>query len=81
MNLKINQIYYGLINYTFTLNICKNNWMIVIFLTYNEGKSVVSERFIKSLKGKTCKRSQEVVVVIESRSIDKKHIHADYSAL
>ena len=28
----------------------------VMYLTHNEGKSVVVERFIKTLKGKICKK-------------------------
>ena len=29
---------------------------ILMYLTHNEGKSVVAERFIKTLKGKMCKK-------------------------
>ena len=29
---------------------------ILMYSTHNEGKSVVSERFIKTLKGKICKK-------------------------
>ena len=54
-------------------------------ITYNEGKSVVAERFIKMLKGKIYKKWQlmikNIILVICHCSIDKKPIDADYSSL
>ena len=52
MNLIINQIYYVLIKEeNFTINLIKNG-----YLTHNEGKSVIAERFTKTLKGKIYKK-------------------------
>ena len=35
---------------------CLDNNNILIYSTQNKGKSVISGRFIKTLKGKTCKK-------------------------
>ena len=62
MNLNVNYINYGLIKEkNFTIALCKNGQIIMVFqctqhITYNEGKSVVAERFIKMLKGKIYKK-------------------------
>ena len=54
-------------------------------ITYNEGNSVVAERFIKILKGKIYKKWQlmikNIILVICHCSINKKSIDADYSSL
>ena len=69
---------------------------IFIFLTYNEGKSVITERFIKTLKAKIYKKttandSKTYLSYLNKmidqynntyhHSINKKPINADYSAL
>ena len=69
---------------------------ILIFLTYNEGKSVITERFIKTLKAKIYKKttandSKTYLSYLNKmidqynntyhHSINKKPINADYSAL
>ena len=35
---------------------CLDNNIILMYSTQNKGKSVISGRFIKILKGKTCKK-------------------------
>ena len=58
MNLKQLQINYGLIKEdNFLITMCKKwlNNTVLIYSTYNEGKSVVAERFIGTLKGKIYK--------------------------
>ena len=94
MNLTINQI-----NYEF-YNKLMSEWLenndIFIFLTYNEGKSVITERFIKTLKAKIYKKttandSKTYLSYLNKmidqynntyhHSINKKPINADYSAL
>ena len=54
MNLNVNQINYWLIKKeNFTIVLCKkcfNDNDIVMYSTHNEGKSVVPERFIRTLK-------------------------------
>ena len=65
-----------------------------MYSTYNEGKSVqVAERLIRTLKGKIYKKWQHAIdldylekLVNENNntylcSVDKKPVHADYSAL
>ena len=69
---------------------------IFIFLTYNEGKSVITERFIRTLKAKIYKKmtandSRTYLSYLNKmvdqynntyhHSINKKPINADYSAL
>ena len=59
MNLKQLQINYGLIKEdNFSITMCKKwlNNTVLIYSTYNEGKSVVAERFIGTLKGKIYKK-------------------------
>ena len=94
MNLTINQI-----NYEF-YNKLMSEWLenndIFIFLTNNEGKSVITERFIKTLKAKIYKKttandSKTYLSYLNKmidqynntyhHSINKKPINADYSAL
>ena len=94
MNLTINQI-----NYEF-YNKLMSEWLenndIFIFLTYNEGKSVITERFIKTLKAKIYKKTtandSKTYLSYLNKMIDqynntyhhstnKKPINADYSAL
>ena len=73
-----------------------DNSYILIYSTHNEGKSVIAERFIKTLKAKICKKmtannSKSYLVYLNKlvdqcnntyhHSINKKPIHADYSAL
>ena len=56
MNLIENQIIYMLnIEENFTINLWKNN--ILINSTHNESKSVITERFIETLKAKLYKRN------------------------
>ena len=51
MNLITNQMNYGLINeWNFTINLCKNGQ------THNKIKSVLAERFMKTLKAKIYKQ-------------------------
>ena len=56
MNLIVNQINYGLIRKeNFTIKLSKNrsnNNDILMYLTDNEGKSVIAERFIQTLEAK-----------------------------
>ena len=55
MNLIVNQINNRLIKEeNFTIKLCKNT--ILIYLIHNEGKSVITERFIKRLKVKIYKK-------------------------
>ena len=94
MNLTINQI-----NYEF-YNKLMSEWLenndIFIFLINNEGKSVITERFIKTLKAKIYKKttandSKTYLSYLNKmidqynntyhHSINKKPINADYSAL
>ena len=94
MNLTINQI-----NYEF-YNKLMSEWLenndIFIFLTYNEGKSVITERFVKTLKAKIYKKttandSKTYLSYLNKmidqynntyhHSINKRPINADYSAL
>ena len=35
---------------------------ILMYSTYNEGKSVVAEKFIKTLNGKFCKKWQLIIL-------------------
>ena len=58
MNPNINQINYGLINeeiFTKTLLLLDDK-DISMYSTYNEGKSIVPEKFIRTLKGKIYKK-------------------------
>ena len=65
-----------------------------MYLTHNEGKSVVAERFIRTLKGKIYKKmtandSKSYLGYLNKlvdnstyqHSIDKKPVDADYAAL
>ena len=94
MNLTINQINYEFYNKLMSEWLENNN--IFIFLTYNEGKSVITERFIKTLKAKIYKKttandSKTYLSYLNKmidqynntyhHSINKKPINADYSAL
>ena len=94
MNLTINQINSEFYN-TLMPEWLENN-DIFIFLTYNEGKSVITERFIKTLKAKIYKKttandSKTYLSYLNKmidqynntyhHSINKKPINADYSAL
>ena len=73
-----------------------NNHDILIYSTHNEGKSVIGERFIKTLKSKIYKKmtandSNSYLPYLNKlvnqynntyhHSINKKPINADYSAL
>ena len=94
MNLTINQINYEFYNKLMSEWLENNN--IFIFLTYNEGKSVITERFIKTLKAKIYKKTtandSKTYLSYLNKMIDqynntyhhstnKKPINADYSAL
>ena len=94
MNLTMNQINYEFYNKLMSEWLENNN--IFIFLTYNEGKSVITERFIKTLKAKIYKKttandSKTYLSYLNKmidqynntyhHSINKKPINADYSAL
>ena len=65
VNIIVNQINYELIKEeNFTINLCKNVWTTMILLmsfTHNEGKSVISERFIGTLKAKFYKKLQLMI--------------------
>ena len=57
MNLNVNQVNNGLIQVeNFTIILCKNDNDILVYLTCNEGKSIVAERFVRTLKGKIYKK-------------------------
>ena len=60
MNLIINQISYGLIKGRKLYNKRMQEWLdnndILMYSRYNEGKSVISERFMKILKAKIYKK-------------------------
>ena len=90
---------YGLIKEeSFIINLCKNGQTIMIFLmhsTYKEGKSVIAEMFIQTLKSKIYKKNtatdRKSYLSYLSKSADhynntyhhfinKKPINADYSA-
>ena len=60
MNLIVNQINYGLIDqgrefYNKFMQECLKNNDILMYSTHNEVKSVIAERFIKTLKAKIYK--------------------------
>ena len=60
MNLIVNQINYGLVmEENFTINLCKDG--ILMYCTHNEGKSVIPERFMKTLKAKIYRKWQLMV--------------------
>ena len=90
MNLIVNQINYGLIKEeNFTINVCKNN-DILIYSTHDEGKLVIAERFIKTLKAKIYDRKCYLSYLNKlldqysntyHHSINKNHINAGYSTL
>ena len=64
MDPNINQINYGLINeeiFTKTLLLLDDK-DISMYSTYNEGKSIVAEKFIRTLKGKIYKKWQIMIV-------------------
>ena len=94
MNLTINQINSEFYNKLMPEWLENND--IFIFLTYNEGKSVITERFIRTLKAKIYKKmtandSRTYLSYLNKmvdqynntyhHSINKKPINADYSAL
>ena len=60
MDLNANQIKYGLIKEKTFYNNLVQKWLdnnnILIYLTHNEGKTVVAEKFTRTLKGKIYKR-------------------------
>ena len=60
MNLIINQISYGLIKGRKLYNKRMQEWLdnndILMYSRHNEGKSVISERFMKILKAKIYKK-------------------------
>ena len=60
MNLIVNQISYGLIKGKKIYNKRMQEWLdnndILMYSRYNEGKSVISERFMKILKAKIYKK-------------------------
>ena len=61
MNIIVNQINYGLILqgrqfYNKIMQEWLNNNDILMYSTHNEGKSVITERFMKILKAKICKK-------------------------
>ena len=60
MNLIVNQISYGLIKGKKLYNKRMQEWLdnkdILMYSRYNEGKSVISERFMKILKAKIYKK-------------------------
>ena len=73
-----------------------DNINILMYSTHNEGKSVIAERFIKTLKAKIYKKmtandSKPYLSYLNKlvdqynntyhRSIDKEPINADYSAM
>ena len=69
MNPNVRQINYRLINENnLIIVLCNMIWLkhdnILMSSTHNEGKSVVSERFIRTLKGKTYKKWQLMIVKI-----------------
>ena len=60
MNLIVNQINYGMIDqgrefYNKFMQECLKNNDILMYSTHNEVKSVIAERFIKTLKAKIYK--------------------------
>ena len=65
MNLNTNKKNYALIEkYNFTIKDMQK-WLddnILMYLTHNEGKSVVAERFIRTLKVKFYKKRQIMIV-------------------
>ena len=98
MNLIINQINYGLIKEeNFIMQEWLGNINILMYFKQNEGKSVITERFIKTSRAKIHKKE---ITANDSKSnlsylnklvdqynntyhnfINKKPINADYSAL
>ena len=55
MNLIVNLINYRLTKEeNFRRNACKND--VLMYSTHNEGKSVIAERFIRTLKSKIYKK-------------------------
>ena len=60
MNLIVNQISYGLIKGKKLYNKRMQEWLdnndILMYSRHNEGKSVISERFMKILKAKIYKK-------------------------
>ena len=93
MNLIVSQISYGLIKEE-TYNKLMQKWLdnnnILMYSTHNEGKSVIAERFIKTLKAKIYNDGQSYFPYLNKLVdqynntyhyyINKKHINADYSA-
>ena len=69
MNPNVRQINYGLINENnLTIVLCNMIWLkhdnILMNSTHTEGKSVVPERSIRTLKGRTYKKWQLMIVKI-----------------
>lgn len=54
MNLNVNQIICGLIKQDFKITLCNN--YILVYFTHDEDKSVVTERFMRTLKVKIYKK-------------------------
>ena len=67
---------------------------ILIYFTHNEGKSVIAQRFIETIKAKIYKKKWQIIIVnlilliwinhyksTYHHSINKKPINADYSDL
>ena len=94
MNLTINQINSEFYNKLMPEWLENND--IFIFLTYNKGKSVITERFIRTLKAKIYKKmtgnDSKTYLSYLNKTLDqynntyhhyinKKPINADYSAL
>ena len=55
MNLIINQINYGLVRENKLIQEWLDNNDILRYSTHNDGKSVIAERFMKTLKAKIIK--------------------------
>ena len=100
MNLIVNQINYRLIKeeelYNKFMQDCLNNNNILMRSKHNEGKSVIAERLIKSLKANLYKRmtvniSKSYISYLNKlvdqcnntyhHSINRNPINADYSGL
>ena len=60
---------------------------ILMYSTHNEGKSVIAERFIKTLKAKIYKKMTDLNQLVDQynntfhHSINKRPISSDYSVL
>ena len=64
-----------------------DNIDILMYSTHNEGKSVIAEMFIKTLKSKIYKKVQLMIKLVDKyyntyhHDIHEKPMNADYSAL